>query len=122
MSRYYTGCENSRQHRTSSLELEARSALGVEKEPRLDGLARPCVRLHHASFGPVVLSRTCRQDLAGTIALGQRLEVVGISPAAAVGELNAAALSGVEVPSATDWFNTASRMSSLICNLEVQSS
>ena len=98
----YNGCDNSRQHRMSSLKFEARPALGVEEEPRLDGLARPRVRLHLARVGSVFNSGACRQDLARRVALGQRLEVVGIAAAAAVGELNATALSGIKVPPAAD--------------------
>ena len=84
----------------ASLKLEARPALRVEEEPRLDGLARPRVRLQlaHVGLGPFVNLIASRQDLASVVALGQRLEVVGVSTAAAVRELNAAALTGVEIP------------------------
>ena len=84
-----------------SLELEASPALGVEEEPGLYGLARPRVRLHLARV-VVVLVAVCGsrpQHVAGLVTLGQRLEVVGVAPAATVGKLDAAAPRRVEVPS-----------------------
>ena len=93
-------CDISRQ---LSLELEASPALGVEEEPGLDGLAGPRVRLHLARVVVVgALVAVCGsrpQHVACLVALGQRLEVVGVAPAAAVGKLDAAAPRRVEVPS-----------------------
>ena len=86
-----------------SLELEASPALGVEEESGLDGLAGPRVRLHLARVVFVsTLVAVCGarpQHVAGLVALGQRLEVVGVAPAATVGKLDAAAPRRVEVPS-----------------------
>ena len=93
-------CDISRQ---LSLELEASPALWVEEEPGLDGLARPRVRLHLARVVVVgALVAVCGsrpQHVACLVALGQRLEVVSVAPASAVGKLDAAAPRRVEVPS-----------------------